>query len=156
MQTIKKCERKTSQFIHKLSVINLRTWHASKPSNCQRTHLCSKRALQIFRKHCSWSLFRHKAFLSHFATAVIKNYLRVNVFSGIYQWVINLNNINISIVSKIKKAHYSKMSTLYVEILECWWITSSAQIQTSIKVQPSVWWEIEDELIVVWNIMLKR
>lgn len=50
---------------------------------------------------------------------MIKNYLSVKVFSGIYQWVINLNNINISIVSKIKKAHFSKMSTLYIEILEC-------------------------------------
>lgn len=56
--------------------------------------------------------------MSHFATAMIKNYLSVKVFSGIYQWVINLNNINISIVSKIKKAHFSKMSTLYIEILE--------------------------------------
>lgn len=49
---------------------------------------------------------------------MIKSYLRVKVFSGIYQWVINLKSINISIVSKIKKAHYSKMSTLYIEILE--------------------------------------
>lgn len=57
--------------------------------------------------------------MSHFARAMIKNYLRVEVFSGIYQWVINLNNINVSIVSKIKKAHYSKMSPLYMEILEC-------------------------------------
>lgn len=48
----------------------------------------------------------------HFAAAMIKNYLRVKVFSGIYQWVINLTNINISIVSKIKKARYRKMSTL--------------------------------------------